>query len=129
MRRIHQLLHRMAGNRPAEVTPTEVGPAEAVQKIRDGAVLLDVREPSEWSAGHAPGARHIPLGQLGGRLDELPAAGEVVPVCRSGRRSAQAATMIARTGRQVHNVRGGMSAWQSAGLPVQTTGKRPGRIT
>ena len=49
--------------------------------------LLDVREQDEWDAGHAPGAHHIPLGQLGTRQAEIPTDREVVAVCRSGRRS------------------------------------------
>lgn len=52
-----------------------VGPQQAASQIADGAVLLDVREPAEWRAGHAPRARHIPLGQLSARLAECPPTG------------------------------------------------------
>jgi rhodanese-related sulfurtransferase len=52
------------------------------------AVLLDVRETSEWNIGHAPGARHIPPSALPGRLGELPTGRPVVAVCQSGLRSA-----------------------------------------
>ena len=50
-----------------------IGPKEADALVRGGAVLLDVREPAEWQAGHVPGAFHVPLGQLEGRLAALPA--------------------------------------------------------
>jgi rhodanese-related sulfurtransferase len=64
-----------------------VGPREADDLVRSGAVLLDVREPSEWQAGHAPGARHVPLGKLEAKLGVLPRDRQVVVVCRSGNRS------------------------------------------
>lgn len=101
---------------------------QAAALIADGAILLDVREPAEWQAGHAPRARHIPLGQLSARLAELPANRPVITVCRSGARSRQAAALLARDGRHVHNLTGGMHAWTNAGLPLQTKGGRPGRV-
>ena len=73
--------------RPATMTA-----AEAHQAVTsDGAVLLDVREPSEWRAGHAPQARHLVLSQLQDHLDDLPTDRPIITVCRSGRRSAIAA--------------------------------------
>ena len=105
-----------------------VGPQRAAALIADGAVLLDVREPSEWRAGHAPRARHIPLGQLVARLAEVPTGRPVITACRSGTRSRQAAALLARQGRQVHDLTGGLRAWTSAGLPLQAKGGRPGRL-
>ena len=105
-----------------------VGPAEAQQAIERGAVLVDVREPDEWKNGHAPKARHIPLGQLSSRADELPRNREVLVVCRSGSRSARAAKMLSLQRGDVANVKGGMSAWVRAGLPVVAKGGGPGRI-
>ena len=93
-----------------------------------GAVLLDVREPHEWQAGHAPRARHIPLGQHSRRAAELPERRAVVTVCRSGARSARAAAMLARDGREVSNLAGGMHAWARAGLPVVARGGGAGRV-
>ena len=61
-----------------------VGPREADGLMRSGALLLDVREPAEWRAGHASGARHIPPGELEGRLGELDRDQTVAVVCRSG---------------------------------------------
>jgi rhodanese-related sulfurtransferase len=108
---------------------TSVGPQEATALLDSGGVLLDVREPAEWRAGHAPGARHIPLGQLPGRLSEVPPHRPVVTVCRSGARSRRAAALLAREGRQVHNLTGGMQAWIAAGLPLQAKGGRPGHLS
>lgn len=124
MSAFQQLLKRLRGARPSTVTPVE-----ADQQTRTGAVLIDVREPSEWTAGHAPAAKHIPLGDLTHRLDELPTDKPLLTVCRSGRRSAQAAALLAREGRDVHNVGGGMTAWAAAGLPIVVKGGRPGRIS
>jgi rhodanese-related sulfurtransferase len=98
-------------------------PATAVP---DGAFLLDVREPREWVAGHAPEATHVPLGQLVARLDEVPADAEVVVVCRSGGRSAQATAYLNQVGRRAVNLVGGMQAWAGAGRPmVSETGAAP----
>lgn len=116
-------LRKMFSTPYGKVTATE-----AAQLVESGAVLLDVREPQEWKAGHAPRARHIPLGELTRRANELPAGRPIVTVCRSGARSARAATLLAGQGRQVSNLAGGMSAWLRAGLPVVAKGGRPGRV-
>ena len=105
-----------------------VSPAQAAALADGGAVLLDVREPDEWQAGHAPRARHIPLSQLSRRAAELPERRVVVTVCRSGARSARAAAMLARDGREVSNLAGGMRAWVRAGLPVVARGGGAGRV-
>lgn len=105
-----------------------VGPTEAQEAQQRGAVLLDVREPHEWQSGHAPKARHIPLGQLPGRIGELPANREIFVVCRSGARSARAARLLSAHRDDVANVKGGMTAWAHSGLPVVAKGGRPGRI-
>ena len=106
-----------------------VSAAQAAALADGGAVLLDVREPHEWQAGHAPRARHIPLGQLARRAAELPQHRAVVTVCRSGARSARAAVMLAGDGREVSNLAGGMRAWARAGLPVVARGGGPGRVS
>ncbi|MHB8328703.1 MAG: rhodanese-like domain-containing protein [Acidimicrobiales bacterium] len=94
-----------------------IEPAEADRLLDDDeAVLLDVREPEEWRAGHAPGAIHMPMGAL--RPDRLPADTVVVAVCRSGHRSALAAAQLQRHGTDVLNLAGGMKAWAACGLPV-----------
>lgn len=111
-------------NKPFRV----IGPTEAQEAMERGAVLLDVREPDEWRSGHAPKARHIPLAQLTSRAGELPRNREILIVCRSGTRSARAAKVLAAQRGDVANVKGGMSAWARAGLPVVAKGGGPGRI-
>lgn len=91
-------------------------PTTTVTELPDDAVLVDVREPHEWAAGHAPGAIHIPLGDLPGRIGELPETDDAVAiVCRSGGRSARAVQWLAQQGYDVVNVEGGMLEWQRAG--------------
>jgi len=95
----------------------QVDPIEAIRLLNEcGAVLLDVREDDEWSAGHAPRAIHIPLGTLDTRSFDTGVP--VVAVCRSGKRSATAANQLAAAGVTVYNLAGGMQAWQEAGQPV-----------
>lgn len=106
----------------------KVSAAEAAALVEQGAILLDVREPHEWQAGHAPKARHVPLGQLQGRAQEIPNGRPILTICRSGARSARAAAMLAGDGRQVSNVTGGMHAWARADLPVVAKGGRPGQV-
>ena len=84
----------------------------------EGAWLLDVREDDEWAAGYAPGARHIPLGQLGARVAEIPQDQAVYVICRSGVRSARAAQALAQAGWEAVNVAGGMQQWAAAGRPM-----------
>lgn len=88
--------------------------------VPDDAWLLDVREDDEWAAGHAPGARHIPLGDLGARAAEVPQDELIYVVCRSGHRSGQAAQALAGAGWRAVNVAGGMQQWAAAGLPMVT---------
>jgi rhodanese-related sulfurtransferase len=106
----------------------QIDAAEAKGRLDDDAILLDVREPHEWAAGHAQGARHIPLGQLGQRQRELRAGRPIITVCRSGGRSARAASLLAGQGREVANLRGGMRAWAAIDLPVVAKGGRPGTV-
>lgn len=86
--------------------------AEARRLVAEGAMLLDVRTPEEYAAGHIPGAVNIPVQVLGGRMDELPDRERTIVVyCRSGVRSANAANMLRGAGfTAVHDL-GGMGAW------------------
>jgi rhodanese-related sulfurtransferase len=94
--------------------------------VPDGAFLLDVREPDEWEAGHAPGAQHIPLGQLSARSAEIPRDAEIYVICRSGARSARAAQALAGAGWRALNVDDGMHGWHAAGRPMTTdSGAQP----
>jgi rhodanese-related sulfurtransferase len=88
--------------------------------VPDGAWLLDVRENDEWAAGYAPGARHIPLGELGARTAEIPQDQTIYVICRSGMRSGRAAHALAGAGWQAINVAGGMQDWAAAGRLMTT---------
>src|SRR4051812_42874502 len=105
-----------------------VTPTEAADLSDSTSVMVDVREPFEWHAGHAPDARHIPLGLLAGRIAELPTDKRIILVCRSGNRSAQATAMLITAGRNAANLTGGMSAWAGSGLPVVTDSGDPGTV-
>jgi rhodanese-related sulfurtransferase len=89
------------------------------------AFLLDVREDDEWVAGHAPGAVHIPLGELGARYTEIDRAAALYVICRSGRRSERAAQALAGAGWQAHNVADGMIGWNAAGRPMTSESGQP----
>jgi hydroxyacylglutathione hydrolase len=90
----------------------------AAARADDGALLLDVREISEWHAGHAPGATHIPYEQLAERAHELPLGRPIVTYCAGGIRSSLAASVLESTGHEVANLRGGFTAWRNADLPI-----------
>jgi rhodanese-related sulfurtransferase len=83
-------------------------------------VLLDVREPDEWDAGHVPGAVHLPLTALlaGTPLPPGVRGRRLVVICRSGNRSRRAAELLTRSGVEAVDVIGGMRDWAVAGLPV-----------
>ncbi|PWJ55714.1 Rhodanese-related sulfurtransferase [Quadrisphaera granulorum] len=97
---------------------TEPAPVVTAAQVPDGAVLLDVREQDEWDAGHAPGAIHVPLGDLPSRLADLPEEAELQVLCRAGGRASRAASWLLENGYDAVVVEGGMGAWQDAGRPV-----------
>lgn len=98
-------------------------PAEAVRVMnQDGALVLDVREDNEFTGGRIGGARHIPLGVLKQKVSDIERFKEapVVVYCRTGARSAVAASQLVAAGfTDVTNLQGGIQAWQSAGLPIK----------
>jgi rhodanese-related sulfurtransferase len=99
----------------------QIGPQEAVMLFNhDEALILDVREGSEYTDGHIAKAKHVPLGQLKQRLSELEKYKDkpIVAVCRSGNRSGHACGILKKAGFvNVNNLAGGMGAWEQAGLP------------
>ena len=99
-----------------------VTPSEAARLVEAGeATLLDVRSAAEWGGGRAPGARHLHLGDLPDRLDDVPRDGPVLVYCQSGARSAIARSLLQREGfTDVRDVDGGWIAWARARLPVET---------
>jgi rhodanese-related sulfurtransferase len=104
-------------------------PEVDVADVGDDAFLLDVRDPEEWAAGHAPAAVHMPMMEVPGRLDELPADRDVVVICRVGARSAQVVAYLRAHGRQrCANLAGGMYAWEAAGRTLIADGGRPAQV-
>lgn len=88
------------------------------------AVVVDVREPAEFRAGHVPGAVNIPMGQLTGRLGELDRRRRVHVVCATGNRSSAMTDVLTAAGFDAVNVAGGTQAWIRSGRPVETGGAR-----
>ena len=101
----------------------DAGAAAEMVKART-AVVVDVRQPAEWKAGHIDGALHIPLSQLARQLDQLPHGKTIVTVCRTGHRSGIAARTLTRAGHDVLNLKGGINAWARTGLPLVKPNKR-----
>ena len=100
----------------------DVSPAEAVLLInRENALVLDVREENEFAGGHVPEARNIPLARLAERAGELKKYQQkpIVVNCQGGVRSAKACDQLKKAGfTRVHNLQGGINAWNNAKLPV-----------
>ena len=89
--------------------------------VPEGTYILDVREDEEWDAGHPPGAHHVPMMTIPGRLDDVPSDEQVVVLCRHGHRSAQVVGFLATRGRDnVVNLDGGIVEWVAAGRPIVT---------
>ncbi len=95
---------------------------EMNKRVADGELkVVDVREPWEYARDHIPTATLTPLGQIIARPQEAITSDHVVFVCEVGQRSAVAAEMAAALGMQhVYNLEGGMQAWRTAGLSVET---------
>lgn len=82
--------------------------------------LLDVRTPAEYKQGHIQGAELIPLEDLDAKIARLPKGREIICVCASGSRSVAAARRLSTQGYKASNMKGGMSRWVRAGLPVKS---------
>jgi len=97
--------------------------------VADDAYLLDVREPEEWTAGHAPGAHHLPMMEIPARMAEVPTDIEVVVVCRSGGRSGQVVSYLMANGwDNVRNLDGGMQVWAASGREVVSESGQPAQV-
>jgi len=113
------------GSAATSAAPTAIPMTVSVSQaaaLRDGgAYVLDVREPSEFAAGHIAGATLIPLGELANRTSEVPHDKTVVVVCHSGNRSAQGRDMLRQAGfTNATSMAGGLTDWVAAGLPLTT---------
>lgn len=104
-------------------------PSVTPAQVETETYLLDVREPDEWAAGHAPQAHHIPMMEVPARLAEIPADAEVVVACRMGGRSAQVVSYLMGNGwDNVRNLDGGMQEWAAEGREVVADNGQPPRI-
>jgi rhodanese-related sulfurtransferase len=97
-----------------------IGPVQARELLAQGELqLVDVRETAEWTRGHLPGARHVPLAQLRANAEAELGGGGVIFVCEAGVRSETAARIASALGiMKVYNLSGGTRGWSRAGLPL-----------
>lgn len=107
----------------AKARVTEVPAAEAAAAVREADVLIDVREESEFAAGHIPGAIHASRGMLEFKLSANPALQardlKVLLYCKTSGRAALAAVAMQEMGYlNVHSIAGGFDAWVASGQPV-----------
>jgi rhodanese-related sulfurtransferase len=100
----------------------KVSPLQATQLINQGKTLIvDVREPAQYAAGHLRDARNIPLKELPNRTGELEKfkSRPVIVVCQSGAASAKAVAQLRKAGfAEAVSLNGGIAAWQTQGLPL-----------
>lgn len=97
----------------------DVATAAALSE-RDDVFMLDVREQWEYDEGHIPNVNLISMNDVPARLDEIPTDQTVIVTCRSGNRSGQVASFLRENGfTNVHNMDGGILAWEAAGYPVE----------
>jgi hydroxyacylglutathione hydrolase len=109
----------LAGGGDAGALP-DVQPEELEDVLSAGAELVDVRNSSEFEAGHLPGAVNLPLGRLAERMDELPRGRTLVIHCQSGARAGVAAGLLASRGfGDVRHLAGDYAGWTKAGRPVE----------
>jgi len=104
---------------PIDLAPEVDVHSVAEVKDRDDVYVLDVREQWEYDEGHIPGVTLLPMGEVPSRLDEIPTDREVIVTCRSGNRSGQVTDYLRQNGfDNVHNMQGGIVAWEQAGYEV-----------
>jgi rhodanese-related sulfurtransferase len=98
-----------------------VSPAalDELSRRSDAPLLLDVRSPEEFAAGHVPGAVNIPHDQVGKRLSEIDGKRWVLVYCQSGRRASMAEGVLAGAGFDVRQVEGSWARWKADGRPVE----------
>ncbi|HSC02924.1 MAG TPA: rhodanese-like domain-containing protein [Solirubrobacteraceae bacterium] len=100
--------------RKPSITPEQAAAGAARREL----LLVDVRQPAELRSGRVHGAVNIPLTQLRARLHELERGRQVAFLCHSGARSSRATAIAMKAGYDAVNVRGGVIAWNRAGLPL-----------
>ena len=94
---------------------------ELSEKLKNGKrpLVVDVRQPDEYRSGHIIGAKLIPLGELGQRINELPKDREIICVCATGNRSRSATKLLLREGYNAFDMSGGMMTWSRAKLTIK----------
>jgi len=100
----------------------EIGTLEATKLINKNAVVVDVRDATEFATGHIPNAKHIPLAELNQRVTELAKFKErpVIISCKNDMRAGQAIRLLLKNQfTQVYQLKGGIAAWQEASLPLE----------
>jgi hydroxyacylglutathione hydrolase len=100
-----------------------IGPEQLAERLETEKppLVLDVRRPGEYAEGHIAGSLHIPYGELPRRLDELPRDRTLATICKGGKRSGLAASILQREGfGTIHVARGGVGTWRAEGRPVET---------
>lgn len=95
---------------PSSVPRAQASSSEARTLVAAGATLLDVRTPAEYAGGHLDGAMNVPVDEIEPRMSEIPRGQPVVVYCRSGARSARAASALRAAGYEVHDL-GSIDAW------------------
>jgi rhodanese-related sulfurtransferase len=110
------LLSSLFGSPLPSVNATELN-----EKLKAGkrSMVVDVRQPEEYMAGHIAGSKLIPLGDLRKRFAELPKDREIICVCASGSRSRSATKFLVDAGYNAFDMQGGMFMWQRAKLPIK----------
>ena len=102
----------------------ELDPNEVDRRLReDGWTVIDVREPYEREAGHVAGTRHIELERLASQAETIERDRPVIFLCRIGSRSGMATQAFRASGYDAYNLRGGLTAWAEAGLPLEPEGQ------
>lgn len=96
----------------------QLAPADLAAVAGD-MVLLDVRSPIEFETEHIPNSINVPLNELESRCEEVPRQGQLVVICRSGKRAERGAYTLLGKGFQPKVLDGGLVAWRKAGLPVK----------
>ena len=104
------------------VSVVEVDAAELMAERRGGnsLLLLDCREPFEWSQVRIPGSLHMPMNTIPYRLAELDKEADIVVACAHGNRSYDVAGFLAEHGFAARSLRGGIAAWQARGGEVES---------
>lgn len=116
--------HEVNGMSTKQNTTCPLVTASELSLNTEDVVLLDVRSPIEFETEHIAGAINVPLDALDERFDEVPRKGNLVVICRSGKRAERGAYTLLGRGFQPKVLEGGMVAWRKAGLPIKEGKKR-----